>query len=144
MNSELRDKLRRLGVHKGAAHLNNAGRLKAPPAAQAISQSPHPYERISTPFGEAVVRRARFGLSEHHGDRLLREGAARLGAITPTEFDLTRAVFIDTETTGLAGGARWHFWWARVILKAMSLWWRNTFWQTPPTRMPCLPTWTGW
>lgn len=105
MNSELRDKLRRLGVHKGAAHLNNAGRLKAPPAAQAISQSPHPYERISTPFGEAVVRRARFGLSEHHGDRLLREGAARLGAITPTEFDLTRAVFIDTETTGLAGGA---------------------------------------
>lgn len=106
MNNDLREKLRRLGVHKGAAHLTNAAHLTKPtpvaPAAPAVRGG---YERIRTPFGEAVVRRTRYGLGESHGNRVLREGAARLSAITPQEFDLTRAVFVDTETTGLAGGA---------------------------------------
>jgi len=112
VNNDLREKLRRLGVHKGAAHLTNAAR-PAPVAPDRAEERLRPvtpgargeYERIRTPFGEAVVRRTRYGLHESHGNRVLREGAARLSAITPNEFDLTSAVFVDTETTGLAGGA---------------------------------------
>lgn len=112
MNNDLREKLRRLGVHKGAAHLTNAAR-PAPVAPDRAEERLRPvtpgargeHERIRTPFGEAVVRRTRYGLHESHGNRVLREGAARLSAITPNEFDLTSAVFVDTETTGLAGGA---------------------------------------
>lgn len=112
----MREKLRRLGVHKGAAHLKSSGG-SAPAPAQPQSAPPQPtaappFEPMRTPFGDAVLRRARYSLDHAHGDRPLAQALAGLpsavGGITPAgggAFDLRDALFLDTETTGLAGGA---------------------------------------
>lgn len=109
MSSDLRDRLKRLGVHKGVAHLK--------PAVQPASQSaglagdapalPLWNLELPTPFGPAFVRRTRFPLDHRHGDRPL--GLAL--TLPPSAFqdvpgfNARDALFLDTETTGLSGGA---------------------------------------
>jgi len=119
MSADLRDRLRRLGVHKGTTGL--MPRTPAPPPPRtppAIQQgAPHPFETatledVRTALGVAHVRRATYTLDHTHGDRQLHS------ALTPPpqqmgrlvfggrgDVDLRRALFLDTETTGLAGGA---------------------------------------
>lgn len=121
MNDDLRERLRRMGVHKGAAQLKRpapAPAATAPPtedaaraAAPAVA-SPPPFEPVRTLFGDATLRRTRYALDHAHGDRPLAGALVELpgvvGGITPggrEPFDLRDALYLDTETTGLAGGA---------------------------------------
>jgi uncharacterized protein YprB with RNaseH-like and TPR domain len=124
MNSDLRDRLRRLGVHKGAANLKS---LKPSPEAQAEQLHRSAAERRSehtsipesalastrTPYGLAYSRKADYALDHQHGNRALASALApapefvaqfafRHDAEAVTMRD---ALFLDTETTGLAGGA---------------------------------------
>ncbi len=123
MNSDIRDRLRRLGVHKGAAHLKPSAaaqmkrlEIRDSRLADSISQSPisnlQSLTPISTPYGEATLRRAQYALDWVHGDRKLNEALAHPNELiaclmgrSTQPFDLRDALFIDTETTGLAGGA---------------------------------------
>ncbi len=118
MNPDLRERLRRLGVHKGAAH------LKPSPQAEYAQSAPRnavplkgdeaaTLEPVRTALGVTYVRRARYTLSHVHGDRALStalayapENLVQLMSRRECEcFDLRSALFLDTETTGLAGGA---------------------------------------
>ena len=122
MNSDIRDRLRRLGVHKGVVHLKlspakqieklrieNEELRNDGPQTQTQTQTLTP---IPTPYGTATLRRARFSLDWAHGDRRLNEALAhpteliaRLIGRSAEPFDVRDALFVDTETTGLAGGA---------------------------------------
>lgn len=117
MNADLRDRLRRLGVHKGTSH------LKPSPQAEYAQSSRHAtplkdeetavLEPVRTALGVTHVRRARYTLAHVHGDRALDTALAyapehlvQLMSRRDCDcFDLRRALFLDTETTGLAGGA---------------------------------------
>jgi uncharacterized protein YprB with RNaseH-like and TPR domain len=118
MNSDLRERLRRLGVHKGASHLKPSPQAEY---AQSAPRNPAPLkgdevavlEPVRTTLGVTYVRRARYTLAHRHGDRALSTALAyppahlvQLMARRGCEcFDLRSALFLDTETTGLAGGA---------------------------------------
>jgi uncharacterized protein YprB with RNaseH-like and TPR domain len=118
MNADLRERLRRLGVHKGASH------LKPSPQAEYTQSAPRSaaplkgdevavLEPVRTALGVTYVRRARYTLEHRHGDRALNTALAyppanlvQLMARRDCDgFDLRSALFLDTETTGLAGGA---------------------------------------
>lgn len=111
MNPDLRERLRRLGVHKGAAQLKPSRPVLQPDHGDAPSHAQ--LEPLRTPFGYAYVNRSAYALAHRHGDRTLDaalhyapELLARLIAgRAVTEVDLRRALFLDTETTGLNGGA---------------------------------------
>jgi uncharacterized protein YprB with RNaseH-like and TPR domain len=125
MSADLRDRLRRLGVHKGTAGLAPRIPPRPPPppspsvaqVQRAASDEPHPLETASldevrTAFGVAHVRRAVYALDHAHGDRVLRSALAhpqqQMGRLVfggCGDLDLRNALFLDTETTGLAGGA---------------------------------------
>jgi uncharacterized protein YprB with RNaseH-like and TPR domain len=123
MSSDLRDRLRRLGVHKGTAHLTPRVPPPSAPSAPPIARRSelHPaqdhveaavLEEVRTPFGPAHVRRASYSLDHAHGDRPLRSALdpapAQMGRLVfggRAPVDLRSALFLDTETTGLAGGA---------------------------------------
>jgi len=106
---DLRDKLERLGVRKGAQHL-----VPRP----AVELRPHGIERVLP--GQIVENESgAFYLTEEtylpgyrHGDwplaALLEQPAAHVLPLAKDEslagLDFREAVFIDTETTGLAGG----------------------------------------
>ena len=123
------ERLRKLGVHRGATHLRAAP--EPPPDAPGFQQpassnqlpsanpqsairnpqSPSlPGEPVDTPFGPAWVRTERYPLAERpdlaewlrvSGDALAALGQdAALADLEPG-----RAVFLDTETTGLSMGA---------------------------------------
>ncbi|PJF48487.1 MAG: hypothetical protein D6709_00850 [Chloroflexi bacterium] len=107
MDLDLRERLRRLGVRKHAAPLKPAlqsNRDVAPLRAQ--------LELMSTPCGPAYVSRSAYPLAHRHGDRaldaVLRHSPELLARLivgrTITEIDLRRAIFLDTETTGLNSG----------------------------------------
>lgn len=107
VSNDLRDRLKRLGklgVHKGVTHLKPA---PAPTVNRQSSVGALWNLELSTPFGPAFVRRARFPLDHRHGDRPL--GLAL--TLPPSVFrdvpgfDARDALFLDTETTGLSGGA---------------------------------------
>jgi len=117
MNSDLRERLRRLGMHRGAAHLKPAqpesdDRHEACAPVVSTSDTEALLEAIRTPFGHAYVRRVDYVLTHRHGERML--GAAlhhpgeRLSGLAAQRAgaacDLHRALFLDTETTGLNGG----------------------------------------
>ena len=118
MNSDLRERLRRLGVHKGTAHLKPSrpesdDRLEARAPAVFTCDAPATLEAIRTPFGHAYVRRVDYMLTHRHGERTL-DAALRhppeclsglVSRRTGAACDLRRALFLDTETTGLNGGA---------------------------------------
>jgi uncharacterized protein YprB with RNaseH-like and TPR domain len=118
MNPDLRERLRRLGVHKGASHLKPSPQAEY---AQSVPRNAAPLrsneaatlEPVRTALGVTYVRRARYTLAHVHGDRALSTALAYtpenlVQLLTRREcdgFDLRSALFLDTETTGLAGGA---------------------------------------
>jgi hypothetical protein len=130
MNAELRDRLRRLGVYKGTAGLKKrpeTGDSTQEESLQSTSSTANTLTPLPTPFGEAFVRCTHYALDHLHGDRALQSALAHQGEIVarlagnwaaadraaadraaaraaPT-VDLRDAIFLDTETTGLAGGA---------------------------------------
>lgn len=106
MDSSLQRKLRRLGVVKGVQQLKPAPPPQ-PPAAPP-STSPLPGEAVATPRGPAWVWRRHYPAAHRHGAYALGE----VSALDPQALDLlgggalgARPAFLDTETTGLAGGA---------------------------------------
>jgi uncharacterized protein YprB with RNaseH-like and TPR domain len=125
MNQDLRDRLRRLGVRKGAGQVNPPTRdrrfhereeeERSRPAVTAVGppldvDAPLWNLEVQTPAGPAYLRRTQYPLDHQHGDYAL----ARVLGQPPhvlqrlayhADLDLHGAVFLDTETTGLAGGA---------------------------------------
>ena len=112
VSSDLRDRLKRLGklgVHKGV------GRLKSDvQPVQSESTPAKPSEpsslwnlELPTPFGPAFLRRTRFPLDYRHGDCPLDLALALPPSVfrDVPGFDARDALFLDTETTGLSGGA---------------------------------------
>lgn len=103
-------RLRKLGLNRGAQHVNTGARPAAP-AAEVASSSPHlPGAEVSTPYGSTWVREARYPLRQHPElARWLTVSRETLAALDRSDLllDLVppRAVFIDTETTGLGLGA---------------------------------------
>jgi uncharacterized protein len=112
MSSDLRDRLKKLGVHKGAAQIAPPKRQR-PRAIETLIDG----DVIETGGGPAFVHLERYAPDYVHGKYALgaaltqsKTVAAELADLpSPTDegegFDLRRAAFIDTETTGLAGGA---------------------------------------
>jgi uncharacterized protein YprB with RNaseH-like and TPR domain len=130
--ADIRERLRRLGVHKGAGHLaRTRTRVDVEPLpvhtpTPPLHESPTPASALSTaPFdphaplwnlqlptvaGDAYVRRTCYPPDHRHGAWSLAQALqhppqllTRLGGNAPVE--LRNALFLDTETTGLAGGA---------------------------------------
>jgi uncharacterized protein YprB with RNaseH-like and TPR domain len=108
MATDLRDKLRQLGVTKGAAHIQPPAQPRRARALESLLDG----QEIESSAGKAFVVEERYALDHAHGDTALRafleqpaHVAAQL-ACEPTlaNVDLSRCVFLDTETTGLAGG----------------------------------------
>lgn len=103
MSADLRERLRRLGVHKGAAHLKLARPAQLPDAE---------FEAVHTPLGLAFVRRTVYPLDAPHGAHPL-GAVCQVAPLAPTllgvsaedAIPLADAVFLDTETTGLGSGA---------------------------------------
>jgi uncharacterized protein YprB with RNaseH-like and TPR domain len=110
MATDLRDKLRQLGVTKGAAHIQPPAQPRRARALESLLDG----QEIESSAGKAFVVEERYALDHAHGDTALRAfleqsahvAAPRSVACEPTlaNVDLSRCVFLDTETTGLAGG----------------------------------------
>ncbi len=118
LNRELADQLQRLGVTLGPA---------APPAAAAAAtaaaaaplpgvvpiEAAVPGRQVANAHGTCYVSTARRGAAEPHGGVPLAAARAAstvsLAALARdaaiADLDLGRAAFVDTETTGLAGGS---------------------------------------
>jgi uncharacterized protein YprB with RNaseH-like and TPR domain len=125
MNKDIRDRLRRLGVHKGAGNLKPALLSQPRPghaqgATEAVTYVRAPREsevdvplwniEQDTDYGPAYVRRTRYTLDHRHGSWALQDVLARpLQTLARLNngvgIDLHNALFLDTETTGLAGGS---------------------------------------
>lgn len=106
MPDDLRNRLRKLGVQKGA-------RLVTPqpkPKRRFDLESLIDGEIVETDYGAAFVHVERYAPDHVHGDRALGQVLARSRRVAgrladqADEVDLGQAVFIDTETTGLSGG----------------------------------------
>ena len=102
----LRKRLSRLG--------KKTTRSKSPPGARKVhSESDRFGEPVETPHGPAYLIEERYPLEHIHGNRHLGEYFgynAQLAAeiardASLAEVDLARLLFVDTETTGLVGGA---------------------------------------
>lgn len=115
--SDLAQRLRQLGVNKGIGEL--ASPRQAARAAERVDKALPPGQQIETPFGVCFFIEERYPLQYIHGRAPLsgllthdRSAAAQMatfaeepdGAESPS-FDLSQALFIDTETTGLGQGA---------------------------------------
>jgi uncharacterized protein YprB with RNaseH-like and TPR domain len=108
--SDLTRKLRRLGVVKGPREL-----ISSPPCP---ARSPHaaalpPGQQVETPIGVCFFIEERFPPEHRHGHTPL-TGLSGHDPVTaalmaappqPAQFDLSQALFVDTETTGLGQGA---------------------------------------
>ena len=113
MNADLRERLRRLGVARGVTHLKPAPR--PPEEAPRAGASPGSIatvtlEPMPTAFGPAWYHRTVYPIGHTHGDRplaaaldLAPQALARMGG--SPDAPLREAIFLDTETTGLAGGS---------------------------------------
>ncbi len=111
MSTDLRAKLRRLGVQKGAAKIQ-------PPRRERGGRQPGSIESlvdgyfIDTPLGAAFVHEETYAVDHSHGSHALGDVlslspsiAAQIGNEPAFEnVDLSRVAFLDTETTGLSGG----------------------------------------
>lgn len=105
--TDLRDKLRRLGVSRGA------GRLKPQQKRQKQSlEALLAGEVVHTEHGPFFLYRETYDLDYRHGHHSLAELQAHSPASPAllarderlAQVDLSRMAFVDTETTGLAGG----------------------------------------
>ena len=125
MNNDLRERLRQLGVHKGASQLKPAPQTRPRPGFEHESSKPVEYVRAprlaqaaeplwniehDTEDGPAYVRRTPYPLDHRHGGWALHDALARpphtLARLNnDAAIDLRQALFLDTETTGLAGGS---------------------------------------
>ena len=103
----LTDKLKDLGVQVGTSQIKPVKKFPPPPAlTEALSGS---WEK--TRSGDCFVVRKHFPFSFQHGERLLSnlpqvnvfESASHYSGISEIPFE--QYLFIDTETTGLSGGA---------------------------------------
>jgi len=111
MTSDLRAKLRRLGVHKGAAKIQPPRRERGSLKPGSIESLVDGYS-IDTPLGAAFVHEETYAVDHTHGSHALGDVlsqspsiAAQIGNAPAFEnVDLSRVVFLDTETTGLSGG----------------------------------------
>ena len=106
MPDDLRNRLRKLGVQKGARNLTPRPRPRRSTGLEALIDG----EIVETDYGPFFVHLERYAPEHLHGAYPLgellsqsRRVAGRL-ADTDAEIDLGRTVFVDTETTGLAGG----------------------------------------
>jgi hypothetical protein len=104
--NDLRTRLQKLGVHKGARHLTSRPKPRRTTAIETLIDG----ELIETAYGPCFVHYERYAPDQKHGvyavSELLRQSpwvAGRLADVDG-EIDLGKTVFIDTETTGLAGG----------------------------------------
>ncbi len=108
LGTDLREQLRRLGVQRGIIAIKPSPPRERGPAIEELVSG----ELTCTEHGPCFVTEAVYPLDHHHGALplaalldhdpqtaalLVRDGAA-------DGVDLRRAAFIDTETTGLAGG----------------------------------------
>jgi uncharacterized protein len=120
MSTDLRDRLRRLGMQKGASHLKTLKpsiEKQAELAAAEYATSATPVDAAMligerTALGNAWLRRERYAPAHAHGDlqvvqalQVAQPVLSKLGGRGTTGLDLRDALFVDTETTGLAGGA---------------------------------------
>lgn len=106
MDESLKEKLRSLGVNIGAGNLPSPIKKNTSfPIEDVITG-----EYINTSFGLAFRTEARFAIDYQHGDIKLEKSSSFLEIcrwanlplnVTP---DLERLIFLDTETSGLAGG----------------------------------------
>jgi tetratricopeptide (TPR) repeat protein len=105
-NAELRERLRRLGLFKSAAHAQPRLAITPAPARNVDAA----LEALDTPLGSAYRRRRDYPLAYCHGTRML---SAALG-LSPEQLAgivgrdmpaLSQAVFLDLETTGLSSAA---------------------------------------
>jgi uncharacterized protein YprB with RNaseH-like and TPR domain len=105
-------RLRRLGLRKGSAHLRpkreaSAGRKRGPAIEEVV-----PGQVCATRLGTCFVTEESWPLSYRHGDLTLAAALevapatlARLADLPDgASFDLSQAVFLDVETSGLSGG----------------------------------------
>jgi uncharacterized protein len=106
MPDDLRNRLRKLGVQKGARNITPRPRPRRSTGLEALIDG----EIIETDYGPLFVHLERYAPGHVHGAYPLgellnqpRQVAGRLAG-DDDEIDLGRAVFVDTETTGLAGG----------------------------------------
>lgn len=106
MPDDLRNRLRKLGVQKGARHVTPRPKAKRSTGIEALIDG----EIVETDYGPFFVHLERYTPDHVHGayavGELLsqsRRVAGRL-ADSEVEIELGKTVFIDTETTGLAGG----------------------------------------
>ncbi len=117
--SNLRSRLKRMGVNSNPTPppAPPASQPAAPDAEELTYENLYPTvaslagQEVQTDYGNAYVIEKRYPISYLHGNgRLLElfgcppETAAEL-AKTQSNIDLRKLVFLDTETTGLAGGA---------------------------------------
>jgi uncharacterized protein YprB with RNaseH-like and TPR domain len=104
--NDLRARLQKLGVQKGARHVTPRPR---PPRTTAI-ETLIDGEIIETDYGPCFVHLERYAPDYVHGvyavSELLQQSRWVAGRLADVggEIDLSRTIFIDTETTGLAGG----------------------------------------
>ena len=111
MATDLRDKLRQLGVTKGSAHLK--------PSVRPQGRRSHPIEDlfdgqvVESALGRAFLVEERYAPDHPQGQARLASFLAQQAGVAAqlvrepalAPVDLSRCVFLDTETTGLAGGA---------------------------------------
>ena len=106
MPDDLRHRLRKLGVQKGARNITPRPRPKRSTGLEALIDG----EIIETDYGPFFVHLERYAPDYRHGayavSELLHQSKWVAGRLADhdEEIDLSRTVFIDTETTGLAGG----------------------------------------
>jgi hypothetical protein len=104
--NDLRARLQKLGVQKGARHVTPRPKPRRSTALETLIDG----DIIETDYGPCFVHLERYAPDHMHGlyavSELLRQSprvAGRLADVDDT-IDLSQTVFIDTETTGLAGG----------------------------------------
>jgi uncharacterized protein YprB with RNaseH-like and TPR domain len=103
---DLRNRLKKLGVQKGARNITPRPRPRRSNAIEALIDG----EIIETDYGPCFVHVERYAPQYAHGayavGELLQQSAWVAGRLADVDdgIDLSKTVFIDTETTGLAGG----------------------------------------
>jgi len=106
MPDDLRNRLKKLGVHKGARNITPRPKPKRQTGLEALIDG----EIIETNYGPLFVHVERYAPDYVHGlsavGDLLHQSKWVAGRLADVDaaIDLRKTVFIDTETTGLAGG----------------------------------------